>query len=326
MDALKVVFIGTGEFGVPTLKSILSDENLRIPLVITGRDKPAGRKLELKGSPIKEIALKNKLIVQQPEHIIELKQKLIQEKPDFLLVVAYGEIIPQEILKIPRFGAINIHASLLPKYRGASPIQEALLHDDVITGITWILMDKKMDEGHVILKKELRIENSDNYETLSKKLSEFASKTTVSVLTGFAKNKRATPQDDSKATYCRKITKEDGLIDLKSETAVQIVNKIRAYTPWPGCFIFWNGKRLKIIQAAASEQKISSGEVKAEESKILALGTQKGALLLKRVQLEGKKEMDIEEFLRGQKNIPQKIAISSSFLSALDIARQKPLL
>lgn len=312
MNTSSVIYVGTGEFGVSILNTLAADKRIQIPFVITGQDKPSGRHLEMHGSAVKETALKNKLIVHQSNHITELKQKIIQANPDFLLVCSFGEIIPLEILKIPKFGSVNIHGSLLPKYRGASPIQEALRHGDTITGITWTLMNEKMDAGEIIEKRELKINPEDNYETLWPRMSELAAEATFDILMNFVKTCKKTPQDESKATYCRKIKKQDGEINVMQESATEIVNKIRAYTPWPGCFIFWNGKRLKIIQAITAEQKISSGvmgagEVKILNGNILAIGTRKGAVSLLRVQMEGKREMGIEEFLRGQRNIPEKI-------------------
>lgn len=318
MDILSVIYVGTGAFGVPILNTLALDKRIRIPFVITGQDKPSGRHLETHDSAIKQAALKNKLIVHQSGRATALKQKIIQANPDFLLVCSFGEIIPLEILKIPKFGSINIHGSILPKYRGASPIQEALRSGDAITGITWTLMNQKMDAGEIIEKMELKIHPEDNYETLWPRMAESAAEATFDILINFAKTGRKTPQDESKATYCRKIKKQDGEIHARQESAVEIVNKIRAYTPWPGCFIFWNGKRLKIVQASASEQKISSGvmgesgveesearpgEVKILEGKVLAIGTRKGVLLPMRVQMEGKREMGVAEFLKGQKKI-----------------------
>lgn len=303
MDKLSVIFIGTGEFGVKTLNSLSEDKRIRIPFVVTGEDKAAGRDLQVRASPIKEAALLNKLIIQQSSHIGELKQKIRQEKPDFLLVVSYGEIIDESILKLPKYGAINIHGSLLPKYRGASPIQESLLRGDSTTGITWILMTKKMDAGNIIAQSEVKIQTTDTYVTLAKKLEEISANETAGVLRSYAQTMKSIPQESLKATYCRKITKKDGLIDLHTETAEEIVRKTKAYFPWPGCYLMLNGKRLKIIQAGIGEQNICSGETQILNSKLLAIGTRKGALIPLRVQPESKREMSIEEFLRGQKTI-----------------------
>lgn len=305
MEKLSVIFVGTGEFGGKTLNSLARDARIRIPFVVTGLDKEAGRTLKVISSPIKEAAKLNKLIIQQPPRIAELKQKITQEKPDFLLVVSYGEIIDESVLKIPKFGAVNIHASLLPKYRGASPIQESILSGDAKTGVTWILMNKQLDSGNIIAKSEVDIWEKETYLTLSEKLAKISANETADVLISYSKNQKSTPQDASKATYCRKITKENGLIDTRRETAKEIERKIRAYLPWPGCYVMWNGKRLKIVQADTGEQNICSGEIKILNGKLLAWGTPKGTFLPLQVQPESKREMNIEEFLRGQKNIPK---------------------
>ena len=304
---LSLIFIGTGGFGAPVIGSLISSNKFRLPFVITGEDTKAGRSFKLTSSAIKNCALANNLIVHESRSISALRQKIMQEKPDFLLVVDFGEIIPEDVLSIAKIGAVNIHPSLLPKYRGASPLQETILHGDSVTGVSWILMSNKMDAGPIVAQKRIAVSATDAFYSLSKKLSALAAKETAGVLSNFAHSPAAQKQDESMATYCRKITKEDGFIDLHKETAEQILRKIRAYEAWPGCFIFWNGKRLKIIQAATGEQKISSGMVAAEDGKVLALGTRKDALLPSVVQPESKCEMRIEEFLRGQKNIPQRI-------------------
>ncbi|MEK7524127.1 MAG: methionyl-tRNA formyltransferase [Patescibacteria group bacterium] len=307
MKKLRIIFVGTGTFGAPILEGLLTSPEIEVLSVITGPDQKSGRGLTSHTSAIKELAVLNKLIIHQPSKTMELKQKIIQEKPDILLVVAYGEIIPEEFLKIPRLGAINIHGSLLPRYRGASPIQESLLHGDETTGITWILMNKKMDLGPVIQQETLKISAEDDYPRLAHKLSLLAAQCTPSVLLHYNSNPKASSQKEDEATYCRKINKQDGFLDLQHETAQSIIAKIKAYTPWPGCSILWNKKRLKIVQADIIEQKMYPGEVKNVENRILALGTQKGAIALKQIQPESKKIMGAEEFLRGQRNIPEKI-------------------
>ena len=246
------------------------------------------------------------VIVLESDKIEELKQKLIQIKPDFLLVVSYGEIIPLPILQIAKHGSVNIHPSMLPLYRGASPLQETLLHGDLETAISWIIMSEKMDAGNIIHQEKAHISEADDYRSLSDRLSDEAAQITGDVLINYSKDHRAKAQNESGATYCKKISKEDGFINVEKETAGQIVAKIKAYSMWPGCYIFWNNKRLKIIKAAVSEQKISSRIVERIDGG-LAIGTADGALIILRVQQEGKKEMPIEEFLRGQKEIPKTI-------------------
>lgn len=343
---LSVVFIGTGEFGVPVLKALIADPKIKVPMVITGEDKPSGRGLKLTVSPIKRFitatpnavskialasvptpaaisnlapntpiasvpAFANKLIIQQPKKTAEIKDKIAKIKPDFLLVVSYGEIIGKEILALPRFGAINIHGSLLPKYRGASPIQEAILARDKETGVTWILMNEKMDQGDIVAQKSIAIADEDNFEILALKLAKCAAQNTLEILQDFAKNRKCKKQDELRASYCKKVKKEYGKLNPFKETAEQMMRKIRAYTVWPGCWITLGGKRVKIIQARAAEQKISSGygacggrglgpgEVHIANGKILALGTLKGVLFPEVIQPEGKRAMKIEEFLKG---------------------------
>lgn len=307
MQKIKVIFIGTGEFGSPILESLSANNKIEIPFVVTSEDKPAKRNLHLMPSPIKQTASLNKLFIQQARSVRDLKQKIAQANPDVLLVVSYGEIIPKDILEIPTYGAINIHGSLLPKYRGASPIQTSLLNGDKITGVTWIKMTGKMDAGPIIDKKELITDDDDNYDSLSKKLSRLAATHTGDVIETFVKTNKSFEQDPKEATYCKKIEKTDGLLDPYNDTAKQMIRKIKAYSSWPKCSILWNNKRMIITSATANEQKISSGEVAVLNGKILAIGTREGALLPTRVQPESKREMSIEEFLRGQKNISLKI-------------------
>lgn len=293
---LKIIYCGTPVFAITPLKSLLDDSRFRVCFVITQKDKPAGRGKIMTPPPLKSFALKNKLIVQQPAEIKDLIQEISHVKPDFLVVFAYGQIIPPELLKIPKYGCINIHLSLLPKYRGSSPVQEALLQDDKETGITFISMDETLDTGDIISQQKHLINENDNTQTLLEKLSLLAAKLLPQTLIDFASGKlKPKPQKHKEAAYCRKIKKEDGLIDFKKETAKEILRKIKAFTPWPGCFFFADNKRIKIIQAEISEQKISSGK--------FALQTQKGFLIPLRVQLEGKKETSIEDFIRGNKNL-----------------------
>lgn len=308
MNKLSIVFVGTGGFGVETLESLASDNRFNILSVITGEDKEKGRGLEKSYSDIKACAIKNKLIIQQPKVLAEIKEKLIELKPDFLLVVSFGQIIKKDILEIPKIGTVNIHASLLPKYRGASPIQEAILNKETSTGITWMLMNEKMDEGAVITQKTLQISDEDTYETLSEKLAELSKKYTGETLLNFSMSKTSTPQENVKAIYCKKIKKDDGFIDLKKESAQQIIRKIRAYNIWPGCYIIWGKKRLKIIKVVSVEQKISSGKIELLDKRSFIIGTKTNAIKPLIVQPESKRKMTAEEFLRGQKTLPSFIA------------------
>jgi methionyl-tRNA formyltransferase len=301
MKTLSVIFVGTGEFGAKILSALASDKRIKIPFVVTGEDKPVGRNLKLTPNTIKLTGLLNNLIIHQPQRIEDLKDKIVQAQPDYLLVVAYGEIIKKGILQIPKHGSINIHGSLLPKHRGASPIQEAILNGDKTIGITWILMNEKMDAGDIVAQKEIPILPEDTYGSLSEKLSDLSAQFTGDVLCDFADINKSFPQNDKGATYCKKIEKKDGLIDPTKETAEQIERKIRGYNPWPGCFLQLDGKRLKITKAATTEQKIDAGKIEVINGTTLLIGTKKGTLIPLRVQPESKKEMDVGEFLRGRR-------------------------
>ncbi|MEK9132770.1 MAG: methionyl-tRNA formyltransferase [Patescibacteria group bacterium] len=307
MKKLSIVFVGTGEFGVKTLNSLVNNLSIQIPLVITGVDKPAGRKLQVTTSAVKRAAAANKLVTQQADEIESLKQKIIQAKPDFLLVVSYGEIIQSDILAIPKYGAVNIHGSLLPKYRGASPIHETLLNGDKVAGVTWISMDEHMDSGDIIAKKQISVSSDDDFGILHYKLADLASEHTADILLDYVKSLYKEAQDETQATYCRKIKKEDGLIDFKRETADQIVRKIKAYIAWPGCFFFLNSKRIKILEVRKAEQEIGSMEISAINGTNLLIGTHSGTLELLKLQPESKKPMTAVEFLRGQRNLPNKL-------------------
>lgn len=306
MEKVKVIFAGTGGFAVPVLESLVKDPVIEVTSVITGKDEVAGRGLKVTSSPVKIFAVANKLIVHQPAKIEEVSQKIIQEKPDFLVVVSYGQIIPVHILQIAKHASINIHGSLLPKYRGSSPIQEALRQGDEETGVSWIVMAEKMDAGAIIKQLTVPIDKEEGFIKLSAKLADISARNTPNVLTEYLKKPRATRQDETKASYCSLIKKSDGLIDVYKEDALQIVNKVRAYEQWPGCFLFFGDMRIKVVGASVSEQKISTGELKAEKNSLL-VGTKNKSLVLVQVQPENKRPMSIAEFLRGQRSLPKSL-------------------
>ena len=297
---IKIVFAGTPEFASPILKALIKDNRFEVAMVVTQPDKPGGRKGILTSPPVKTLAVTNGIVVKQPEKIADIEDKLNQIKPDLFVVAAYGQILPESILKIPAFGAINVHASLLPSYRGASPIQEAILRGDKKTGITFQLMNKFLDQGDIVEQIEITIGNDDSYPLLAKKLSGLTASLLPDILARFVSGKiTSVPQDSGKATYCRKISKEDGLLDFQKESAESMVRKVRAYNPWPGCFTFLNGKRIKINSAAVGEQKIDTGECLKLKNNRIGIGTKKGAFLPLTLQPEGKKEITASEFVRG---------------------------
>jgi len=304
---IKVVFMGTPHFALPSLQSLISDPDFNLQTVITQEDKKVGRKQLLTPPPVKLMAVHNSIPVLQPPTLrnnAEITGLIKGLKPDFIVVVAYGQILPPEILAIPRYGCINLHGSLLPKYRGASPVEESLLHGDSETGITFIQMDSKLDSGDILLVRRVPIKPEDNAIILREKLCLVGGQLLPFLLRDIIDGIIVPiPQNHSKATFCRKIRKENGLLKLDELTAVDIVNRIRAYTPWPNCFLIHKGKRLKILEAAADENsasvKAKPGEAVFTGNNQIALVTKKGLLIPKTVQLEGKKALPVQDFLRG---------------------------
>ncbi len=282
---LKIAFLGTPEFSVKPLEALIN-AGYQIIGVITSPDKPVGRKMVLTPPPVKSFILKHaswNIKIYQPENKTELLEIMKKLRPDLAIVAAFGMIFTKEILEIPKYGFLNIHASLLPRWRGASPIQSAILAGDEKTGITIMLINEKMDEGPMLAKREFTISNFQ-FLKLSEKLSDLGAKLLIETIPKWI-NSEIKPQEQnhSKATYCKKITKEDGLIDLKdlnTESSEIIERKIRAFTPWPGAYIFANSKRLIIIQAELKDK----------------------ALKIKRVKPEGKNEMNFADYLRGNTN------------------------
>jgi methionyl-tRNA formyltransferase len=303
---LKVVFMGTPEFACPPLFELSNDPDIEIRAVVTAEDKPVGRKQVLTPPPVKVLALEKGIPVLQPAKLsgntdfLELIRKL---KPDFIVVTAFGKILKKELLDIPKYGCINLHGSLLPKYRGASPVEEALLNGDKETGISFIRMTETLDAGDILLLQRLHIEPTDEAASLRKKLSFMGARLLPYLLKDIVDGMiTPIPQDESKATFCRKIRKEDGLLNLGTLTAKEVLNRIRAYSIWPQCNIVVGGKRVKILEAAADEsRKLETGKFTVENGALL-MGTKNGVLLPKRIQLEGKKPMEIQEFLRGNSN------------------------
>lgn len=307
---VKVVFFGTPEFTLPTLKA-LYQEGYNIVLVITQPDKPVGRKQIITPSPVKVEAKKLKLKVIEDLKIETLRlrsgQGLKDLDPDVGIVVAYGKIIPKEILDLFPNGCLNIHPSLLPKYRGPSPIQAAILSGDKETGITIIELDEKMDHGPIIQKAKVKIQKSDTAETLHDRLAQEGAKLLIKTLPDYLFGKvRSEPQNDNQASYTQILKREDGKIDWK-KSAKEIERQIRAYYPWPGSFTnfvtenrVFGSPKVKILSAQVADD-LSSAQPGLFNIKIGQLYIQcgKGSLLIKKLQPEGGKEMTGEEFIRG---------------------------
>ncbi len=305
---LRLVFMGTSSWAEKILIQLL-EKKYNVIAVFTQADKKSGRKQEVSIVPVKKTAKNFKIPVFQPEKWDEQALKIIVNlKPDLIVVADYGKILPKEILELPGFGCLNVHASLLPKYRGASPIQNALLNGDTLTGVSIILMDEKVDTGKILTQKELAIKLDDNYQSLSLKLSELGGNLLTETIPLWI-NKKIIPQkqDENQATLCQLIEKDDGRI-FWNESAKNIYNRFRAFSSWPGVFTFWENKGIKRIKLTAlsflfnsQSKERATGEVFRTENGI-AVQTAKGIIFLKRVQMEGKKETDIENFINGYPN------------------------
>jgi len=286
----KIIFMGTPGFGAIILEGLIKN-NYKPALVITAPDKPVGRKQILTPPLVKIIAQKYKIPVEQPKKVLNYKLQATRMKPDLIIIAAYGEIIPKEILEIPKHGCLNVHPSLLPKYRGPSPIQAVILNGDKETGTTIILIDEKMDHGPIIANRQLPISDPKiTTDELSKELAALSIDLLVEIIPKWINGEiKARPQDKSKATYTKIIKKEDGKINWK-KSAIEIERQIRAFYPWPGTFTFWKGKRIKILKAEAS---------KTAPENNLAIKCGKDYLIIKKLQPEGKKPIEINDFLRG---------------------------
>lgn len=301
---MKLYFFGTPQFAVPTLKVLSIDPSFKILGVVTQPDR-RGDKNKISKPPVKEIAETLKLPILQPEKIDKtLIEKIKASKPDFIVVVAYGELIPKELLEIPKYGCVNIHPSLLPKYRGASPIQEALLNGDETTGVAFIKLDEDLDHGDIFLIKRVEIDKADNFESLSKKLAAVAALLLPLILKDIKDNNfPPIPQNHKNATFCSKIEKTAGKLDFE-EKAEKILNKIRALNPWPGTFTNIKDKTLKILEARKQEaKKTKPGTFAILDKKTFAIHAKDGLIVPTKVQLQDKKAVTAEEFLNGYKNL-----------------------
>lgn len=304
--------MGTPDFALPSLISLIEDQDFEVIAVVTQEDKKIGRKQEIIPPPVKQLALKNNLPVFQPRKIrgnMEFINLIKELKPDIFVVVAYGQILPGALLEIPKYGAVNVHASLLPKYRGASPIEASILNGDNETGVTIMKMTPELDAGDILDIAKLTIDPADNAETLTAKLSILGGKILPYVLKDLTENAvHPIPQNESKASFCHKIQKNDGMVDLHSLTAQEILNRVRAYTPWPSTYLVIEEKRLKLIEISIDQgSPLKPGEVKDIGKTGVAIGTKQGAIIPGKIQLEGKKTMTIQEFLAGNRSLLNKL-------------------
>ncbi len=296
-----VVFMGTPEFAVPTLKALASV--FTVAGVVTQPDKPRGRGRLPSPSPVKSIALELGFSVADPQGICgdDFLRLLRSWEPEVIVVAAYGKILPKRVLDLPPMGCVNLHASLLPRHRGASPISAALLAGDKTTGVCTILMDEGMDTGDILLEEEISIEEEDTAGSLHDKLAEPGARLVVRTLQVMKQGRiRPRPQDHNMATYCGILAKQDGLIDWQQD-AVSLSRLVRAMNPWPAAFTYLSGQAVKVWNAAAAEGSANPGEILVLRPDGVAVGTGKGLLILKEIQAPGKKRLGAREFAMGRR-------------------------
>lgn len=307
---VKTIFMGTSDFGVPALDVLVKAQGFTIIGCVTATDKPAGRKQEMSPPPIKTWAQKNKVPVYQPERIKDPDSiaQIKQLAPDLILICAYGQIIPKEILAIPQLGTINIHPSLLPRWRGASPIQYAILSGDAETGITLMLTDEQVDHGPIIAQGNIILSGDETFNELYISLQNLAAELVKKTLPLWRGKKiKPIPQNHDTATYTKILKREDGKLDW-SKTSEELERQIRAFFVWPGSFTYWQKNKddlvkIKILKSevlhAAEQKQRPYGNVFLTDDKKLAVQTGKNCLIILNIQVEGKKEAAAQEFLNG---------------------------
>jgi methionyl-tRNA formyltransferase len=300
---MKLVFCGTPQFAVPSLERLVAAGH-DVQLVVTQPDRPQGRGMELTAPPVKQSALRLGLPVTQPEKIKnneEFRVRLATIQPDAIIVVGYGRIIPGWMLHLPPYGNINVHASLLPKYRGAAPIQWAIANGETVTGVTTMKIDEGLDTGDILLKRAMEIRPEDTAVTLAPRLAEVGAELLVETLQELKQGVlERVPQDDSLATLAPILKKEDGLVDF-TRSAEEIHNRLRGFQPWPGAYTHFRGRNLKIVSARLVDtaQGLGAGELRLRGDKLLAGCGGGSALELLQLQPEGKKAMSARDFISG---------------------------
>ena len=317
---VKVLFMGTPEFALPGFQALINEPSFEIIGAYTQNDKPVGRKQELNETPVKKLAREFNIPVFQPLKIKTEVENIKNLQPNLIVVIAYGKIVPQEILDIPKYGCINVHASLLPKYRGSSCLSAPILNGDTETGITIMKMEAGLDTGPILKQEKIGLSGKENLSDVHDALSNLGGKILVETLKLWIEGKiEAKKQKDELSTYVSITKKEDGKLDF-SKDALELERKIRAYNPWPGTYAFLDDKTLKIIEAEVKtrdnkiEDKIGIeaknllkiGEIYEENGKILVNCGQNYLDILK-LQLPGKKALNIKEFLNGNKDLIGKV-------------------
>ena len=301
---MRLVFCGTPEFAVPALEAVLGAGH-EVALVLTQPDRPSGRGMQLAASPVKQAALAAGIAIEQPAKIrnnLELRARLEGIAPDAILVVAYGRIIPGWMLELPRFGNLNLHGSLLPKYRGAAPIQWAVARGETVTGVTTMRIDEGLDTGDMLLQRELAIGPEETAADVYPSLAQIGAELMLETLRGLeAGTITPVPQVDALATLAPILTREDGRMDF-SRSAREIYNRWRGFYPWPGAWAILGGKKFSVARMAlAGEARVGSapGALLVEDGRLFACCGEGEWVELVEVQVEGKRSMGAAEFLRG---------------------------
>lgn len=297
-----VIFMGTPEFAIPSLEALVGAQT-QILLVVTQPDRARGRGRKVSPPPVKQLALEYGLPVYQPERIKdpEVAVRLRALAPECLVVAAYGQLLPPEILRIPTLAAVNVHASLLPKYRGPAPIPWALINGEKVTGVTTMLMEPGMDTGDILLSREVTIHPDDTAGTLHQRLAKVGAGLLVETLRGLmAGTIEPRVQDHSQATYAPMLAAEDGKVDWRRE-AERICRHIRGMEPWPGAFTYWRGRRLKLFgcRVLPGSGGKPPGTVVAVEPEGLQVAAGEGILLIESLQLEARRRLSVPDFVRG---------------------------
>ncbi len=295
----RIVFMGSPEFAIPSLKALA--RYYQVVGVVTQPDRPSGRGRTLTPPPVKVVAQELGIETIQPNRLKEagVWEKLVEWAPDVIVVAAFGQILRQNVLDLPRFGCINVHASLLPRWRGAAPIQAAILHGDKVSGVSIMKMDAGIDTGPVLSQRSIPIEADDDAASLGNKLAIAGSKLLLETLPDYLRGEIIPQvQDESQATYAPMLKKEEGGLDF-AQPAEYLERKIRAFFPWPGAYLVWEGNFLKVKRASVLQQSVLPQGKRSVVDGLPAVGTSEGVLLLREVQPAGKKWMNGEEFLRG---------------------------
>ncbi len=304
---ISAVFFGTDEFAGDVLKRLADAGQFNFRAIVTQPDKPVGRKKILTPPPVKVLAQEKKILAWQPDKLTdEFIKKLAEIKADIFIVAAYGKILPAELIELPKYKTVNLHPSILPKYRGPAPIQAALLNDDKTTGTTLMLIDEKMDHGDIISKSQITISKSDNYITLSKKLAELSAELLINSLPDYISGRiKPQPQDHERASYTKIIRKEDGLV-TSDKTAEQIYNMWRAYVVWPQVYgeltanaKILNVKLLDIELNDLAEDKRRPLELFTKNKQLYLACAKKTSLKVNRLQIQGKQPIDGKNFING---------------------------